>query len=100
MKFSAANIGKVEDVMAQYRRRILDLRTTLSKSPTNARMILKEYLKEIRLEADQEGIYAQIKESPASLLSSAGGAFLGLVAGAGFHNQSTGGTPHAVIPLR
>ncbi|WP_221063463.1 recombinase family protein [Methylomagnum ishizawai] len=100
VKFSAANIGKVEDVMAQYRRRILDLRTTLSKSPTNARMILKEYLKEIRLEADQEGIYAQIKESPASLLSSAGGAFLGLVAGAGFHNQSTGGTPHAVIPLR
>ncbi|SMF95160.1 hypothetical protein SAMN02949497_2506 [Methylomagnum ishizawai] len=76
--------------MAQYRRRILDLRTTLSKSPTNARMILKEYLKEVRLEADQEGIYAQIKESPASLLSSADGAFLVMVAGAGFEPTTFG----------
>jgi site-specific DNA recombinase len=82
--------GKIKDVMPSYRRLLADFQGALSKDIPKARGILKDYFAEIRLKVQEDGIYADLKENPASLLIAAGGASLGLVAGAGFEPTTFG----------
>jgi site-specific DNA recombinase len=76
---------KNTDLMPRYRRLLTDLKNALADDVLQARAILKDYFKEIRLEEQADGIYANLEEDQAALLIAAGdGLSLGLVAGARF----------------
>ncbi|WP_368408582.1 recombinase family protein [Caldimonas mangrovi] len=81
------------EVIAQYKRLMLDLRSALEKDTDreHTRRLLAELLGEVVVGRDEEGAYADLAYPAARLLNAAGGrTYISLVAGAGFEPTTFG----------
>jgi hypothetical protein len=74
----------VDDVVAAYRRFMLDLAKALDADVQRARSAITDLIGTVTVAETEDGIYAEMEARPDRVLLAATGAHLGLVAGAGF----------------
>ena len=85
-----ASMPSVDDVVATYREFILNLSGALANDVERARSALEQLFGAITIEANAEGVVAEMTARPDRVLLAATGAQMGLVAGAGFEPATFG----------
>ncbi len=81
--------GQNKEIASRIKRILLNLRNTLDKDTQQARKIISDLFGDIQISKNDDGIYAEYDNATEKLLIS-GGAYLNLVAGAGFEPTTFG----------
>lgn len=86
---AAAAAPSIDDLMARYKRQVVDLQTALQADTDRARAALRDYFGPIRIEETADGTWAEISAHPATLLLGAAVGDSGFGCGGAIHHPES-----------